>query len=65
MVELSIITPLTLNYFNRDLALRLYIFGFMSVLPTLLYVAFKKPKDNGNAGGFLGYYLIKLLRKLK
>lgn len=37
----------------------------ISIIPMLLYVAFKRPEDNGGAGGFVGYYLVKLFRKLK
>lgn len=61
----KMINPLTLNYFNQNLALRIYVFGFISILPTLLYVAFKRLEDNGSGGGFIGYYLVKLLRKLR
>lgn len=56
--------PLSLYFFNDHLTNMMYIFGFISVLPTLLYVAFKR-KDNGSAGGIVGYYLTKLLRKLR
>lgn len=55
---------LSLNFFSDYQTNLFYIFGFISVLPTLIYVAFKRPDDNGSGGGFVGYYLVKLLRKL-
>ena len=42
----------------------LVVFAFISLLPTLLYVAFKT-KDDGSAGGIVGYYLIKWIRWLR
>lgn len=66
MTTISIITPLTLNYFNPEIARNMYIFGFISILPMLIYVIFfEKNNKPESYFGVIGYKLIKFLRLLK
>ena len=52
-------------YFDPDSIKVMAVFTFIAILPTLIYVSFKKLSDNGSGGGLVGYYLTKLLRRLR
>ena len=51
-------------YFQDNQVLLFYIFGFVSIIPTLIWITFFTKKD-GNGLGIVGYYLIKWLRRLR
>ena len=64
-MELSIVTPITLNYFNIYQSKLFYLFGFISVLPTIIYLAITEKREDGMGMGFVDYYLTKLIRRLR
>ena len=57
-----------IRFFFNDLSITLLILGGIAILPTLptlLYITFKNSEDEGEWTGIIGYYIIKLLRKLR
>lgn len=48
--------------FTNPLAIEMLVFGVISILPTLVYIAFFDKSDDGAWTGLLGYHIIKLLR---
>lgn len=53
------------NYFNPQTITILSLLVGISVIPTLIYIAYKVPEDNGEGFSIFGYYVVKLLRILR